>query len=370
MATIKELNRKRSKVAPEASITYPDAIEVRYKRLLLSIVDDMRNELVSRLEPIVMRYDAISDVRMIETIDDLDIILTENTNRSEWVRGIAETAEGVSEHNAGQLQSVLTIDPRGAADQAEIDAFVRENVDLITKFTDSARDRMRERVTRAIREGTNGKELREIIQRSFGVSESRARLIARDQIGKLNGQLNRNRQTRAGVTQYKWLTVADERVRGRKIRNGKIVGRGRHWQLHGKIFSWSNAPQVSTDGRHGHPGDDYQCRCQAIPVIDFDTINESEQAKENETRSTSAPTSAPLERTRMRTPAPRPRARPQTQRIKPKEKPKPIPNYVLDPEIATRLRLGRRVIDIARDLKITERTVLRIAERLGLSHLT
>lgn len=82
------------------------------------------------------------------------------------------------------------------------------------------------------------------------VNESRAALIARDQTLKLNGAMTRIRQTNAGVTSYVWSTSNDERVRDT------------HKELDGQQFDWSSPPEP------GHPGEDYQCRCVAIPVID------------------------------------------------------------------------------------------------------
>ena len=88
------------------------------------------------------------------------------------------------------------------------------------------------------------------IAERFGVSDSRAAFIARDQTLKLNGQLMRTKQQNAGVTQYRWSTSRDERVRKT------------HQALEGTIQSWDVPPPGV-----GHPGEDYQCRCVAIPII-------------------------------------------------------------------------------------------------------
>lgn len=82
------------------------------------------------------------------------------------------------------------------------------------------------------------------------VSESRAELIARDQTLKLNGQINEARQTAAGVDKYTWSTSRDERVRES------------HAELEGEVFDWSSPPEV------GHPGQDFQCRCVAVPYVE------------------------------------------------------------------------------------------------------
>lgn len=101
---------------------------------------------------------------------------------------------------------------------------------------------------------------KELIARSQ-VSESRAELIARDQTLKTNAAINGARQESSGITKYVWSTSLDSRVRGTPDGvwpNAEIS----HYDLEGKIFSWDDPPEP------GHPGEDYQCRCIALPYIE------------------------------------------------------------------------------------------------------
>ena len=109
----------------------------------------------------------------------------------------------------------------------------------------------------AHRKGTRVEVLARRIAERFGVSNSRAELIARDQVLKLNGQITSQRQQSAGVTHYRWSTSQDERVRDT------------HRELDTLIFPWASPPEVAP-GRHEHPGGDFQCRCVAIPVMPGD----------------------------------------------------------------------------------------------------
>lgn len=98
--------------------------------------------------------------------------------------------------------------------------------------------------------GVRVEELQKMLQERGDVSESRAELIARDQTLKTLGGINEARQKDAGVDSYTWSTSLDERVRPD------------HEELEGQVFSWGSPPEP------GHPGEDFQCRCVAIPVID------------------------------------------------------------------------------------------------------
>jgi len=71
-------------------------------------------------------------------------------------------------------------------------------------------------------------------------------------VAKLNGRFTQERQTDAGIDSYVWRTMEDERVRET------------HDAVDGQTFPWS-APPEETD--NNHPGEDYQCRCWAEPVL-------------------------------------------------------------------------------------------------------
>lgn len=87
------------------------------------------------------------------------------------------------------------------------------------------------------------------------VTDSRAKLIARDQTSKLNSSFNETRQTGVGIRQYTWQTAGDERVRES------------HAEHDGQVFYWDDPPEET-----GHPGDDVNCRCVAIPYFDLDAM--------------------------------------------------------------------------------------------------
>lgn len=99
--------------------------------------------------------------------------------------------------------------------------------------------------------GTGKDELGKVSR--FHMAKTRAALIGRDQINKLNGQLSHLRQTEAGVTHYFWRDSDDVRVR--------LTHRG----FDGGRYSWKRGASGGI-----HPGDEIQCRCWAEP--DFESI--------------------------------------------------------------------------------------------------
>jgi len=92
------------------------------------------------------------------------------------------------------------------------------------------------------------------IARTGQVTESRATLIARTEIAKANSVMTQARAQGAGITHYIWRTAEDGDVRDS------------HAQMANRIFRFDDPPYVEGEGNHG-PGEIYNCRCYAEPVI-------------------------------------------------------------------------------------------------------
>ena len=163
------------------------------------------------------------------------------------------------------IRSTLGIDIRkdyylGNFYSRELAEWVSENVNLIKTIPEDTLDKMKDIVLQGYQDGKSTTDMAKQIQLAYGISKKRAKFIATDQTAKLNGNIQRAQQLDAGITQYKWCTCGDERVRSS------------HRALNGKIFSWNDAP-VNSDGRKCHPGEDFRCRCIGRPVFDRNTLN-------------------------------------------------------------------------------------------------
>lgn len=124
------------------------------------------------------------------------------------------------------------------------------NLGLIRSIPSTVVDQLRTEMSAGMATGTSLRNLRALVQERTGVSASRAELIARDQVAKLTGQLDQNRQQDIGVTSYIWRSAGDERVRAT------------HRANNGKTFQWAKPPAGT-----GHPKHDVRCRCYADPIL-------------------------------------------------------------------------------------------------------
>jgi SPP1 gp7 family putative phage head morphogenesis protein len=151
-----------------------------------------------------------------------------------------------------QLARAITVDVFGAEPtvRRQLAVFVQDNVRLIKSIPEKLLTEVEGSVLGGIRRGARAADIATDLRDRFGVSRSRATLIARDQVGKINGELTQLRHQEAGIDEYIWRTSRDERVRVE------------HKARDGQHFKWSKAPEG------GHPGEAVQCRCTAEPVLD------------------------------------------------------------------------------------------------------
>lgn len=133
---------------------------------------------------------------------------------------------------------------------------VSENVALIQSIPLERLQNFQNLLVREVTAGTPVRDLMKQVRTEFQKTKNRAELLARDQVGKLNAEINQFRLKKLGVKRYIWRTVGDERVRSR------------HREVNGKTFSWDDPPSVGVNGQRVHPGQDIQCRCFAEPVLD------------------------------------------------------------------------------------------------------
>lgn len=256
-------NRKRRKIPPT---TYPTATELEYYRLL-------RRELVAWFNSL---YRSLQQAGLDITVRLDDFGSTFDAARRQWgdraeslkgpLRDLAQQVDNlnsisftrqVKATQGENVASIHAINPFTPGVTGELEAFTSENVRLIKGIGDQAANRIQTLVNDAVRQGTSTQKLNKALREEFEFSKKRAALIARDQIGKLNGNVTRVRQTAAGIEKYEWSTSRDTRVR-------RV-----HAQREGKVFSWDRPPP------DGHPGSAVQCRCSAIPVFEDEDMDEA-----------------------------------------------------------------------------------------------
>lgn len=144
----------------------------------------------------------------------------------------------------------------GSAIGQRVQEIVSEGADLITSLPQEAAERVTRLSLEAAVDGRRMDELFGEIRRTGEVTESRARLIARTEVGRAASAITQARAERIGSKGYIWRTVRDSDVRPS------------HRAMQGRFVAWDDPPTL--DGLTGHAGALPNCRCYAEPVIPDD----------------------------------------------------------------------------------------------------
>lgn len=157
-----------------------------------------------------------------------------------------------SEEIGRGLRRTVAGDPVGQ----RIQELTAEGADLITSLPWEAAKRVTELSLEAAMDGGRAASLEKEIMRSGEVTASRARLIARTEVGRAASAITQARAERIGSPGYIWRTSEDSDVRPS------------HKRMAGKFVAWDDPPEL--DGMVGHAGALPNCRCWAEPVIPED----------------------------------------------------------------------------------------------------
>jgi len=151
------------------------------------------------------------------------------------------------------LRREIETAPTGEAMRAAL----ADQVSLITSLPRHAAERVHHLTTEARISGRRAESIADEILATADVTRSRADLIARTEVMRTGTELLKARAQHIGAEEYRWVTAGDRDVRVD------------HRILNGKIFRW-DAPPIADrrTGARAHPGSIWNCRCQALPLLD------------------------------------------------------------------------------------------------------
>lgn len=138
------------------------------------------------------------------------------------------------------------------ADSQALKTAIERNVELIQAIEEKQSDLLENSVLEAVRGGSNFDKVFDEVQAQANRGRAYSEFVARDQVGKAYAKINEEKQKSVGFPGYIWQATNDDRTRDS------------HAALDQQYFSWDKPPEIEP-GRFLHPGEDYQCRCIAIP---------------------------------------------------------------------------------------------------------
>ena len=258
-------------------------LEVKYRRELDALLRYMLNIALDELREPEKVNDALPDYfksltakmnRIFDKLDAINLSMFANLIASR----VVNTANNANKERFNrQASKTFGIDLKGALsssgkavqDQLAIDREL--NASLIKSVATEFKQQISETIMTNVQSGKRSTDLITQIKERYSVSQSRAKLIARDQTSKLNGSLVKARAHAVGSKTYIWSGVMDERHRKRED----------HWVMNGKLCRWDDPTIFCEDqgktwkkrkqigGVEAHPSEPINCRCAALPVVEF-----------------------------------------------------------------------------------------------------
>ena len=138
-----------------------------------------------------------------------------------------------------------------------LDKFVNINVELISTIADKQSEALELAVKKAVQGGSKFSIVVAEVESQADKGLAYAEFVARDQVAKTYGAINKERQEAVGFDKYIWEATNDSRTRAT------------HRALDGGVYRWDNPPlEQENTGKKLHPGEDFQCRCIAVPTFE------------------------------------------------------------------------------------------------------
>lgn len=139
-----------------------------------------------------------------------------------------------------------------------IKAQVAQQVQLIKSIPSEIRERFQSVLLNNLT-GIDEDSLLGYLKTIKGISDRRAKTIARDQTHKALSNLIQAKAKQYGAEYYIWDTAKDERV---------SKGYGGHRQLQGRIYRYDKPTAIiDSYGNVGHVGDRVNCRCVCLSIF-------------------------------------------------------------------------------------------------------
>lgn len=236
--------------------TYPESMEDVYFNLLVQVVKASSDQSKAQ------RQDGIADpFPWLLKAFSLDSVITHVANIAQELK-------------KGKVDDLLPLDPSLSPSMAydfygtdaetvqAIETWTRENVQLIKSIPHRFQVQVAEILQQGILTGASRRQVELQLATVTDMTIQRARLIARNEIGNLNGQIEKAQALKMGATQYIWRTSQDERVRGNPSgRYPKAVPSHHHRE--GKTYSLAHG----AGGSDPHPASGILCRCTMEIII-------------------------------------------------------------------------------------------------------
>jgi uncharacterized protein with gpF-like domain len=250
---------------------YPYRVEVLFRSLLQDEVLRVARQIVEVVKPAISA-EIRGDIRNDASVDILRAIKAMSFRYlapETIVKRVAEELRRSSDKRIGDafIKSMgVNVIPPHSDLSAIVDVWVEQNITTIKDMESAYLTKVQRTVAEGFKSGLSTRDIANGINSATGASMSKAKFIARNEVGSLNAEITEKRDKDLGIDAYVWRTMKDIRVRGAP--SGGIGGLYpnapiSHVEREGETFEYADPPEG------GNPGEDFLCRCYAEAVIEF-----------------------------------------------------------------------------------------------------
>ncbi|HFP9276896.1 TPA: phage minor head protein [Klebsiella quasipneumoniae subsp. similipneumoniae] len=252
-----------------ASSTRPNAgLEVEYRKKLLSLIDEMSRSVDWWLSAEYRRNESeiVGDASPAKEVGSklISIMATWRETFDKKAQDIALWF--VRRSNAWASTSVknklkaqdMTVNFRATPEvQNVLDSLYETQVSLIKSIPEQYLTQVQTMVQESIVRGRDVGYLKDELKKRYGITERRAKVIARDQNAKATNSIALERCRQAGITQGIWVHRA----------GGSKTFRHAHVKMNGTEFELAKGCWDDHEKQFVQPGQLINCRCEYRPVI-------------------------------------------------------------------------------------------------------
>ena len=251
------VNQSLKEYLPEVMAAYK--VEIRNDSRMDGLFDlrSKISKMIGNVSSAVEKKNKDFDLRA--RIDRVAVSI-KNTALREWKKTIQKTFG-------------LEVDDKHYKDELYINA-IKEWDDAVEArmkgMPEELLQKIREIIETGYEKGDSPTIIKVRVQNTINAMKRKAALNAQAHVSILNSECTKTNQKDAGVEKYMWKSMRDSKVRPC------------HRELDGKVLSWDDPPEMWYDtksrgrvytGRHCGPGEDYNCRCTAVPIFPKETLN-------------------------------------------------------------------------------------------------
>lgn len=261
---------KRLKKVKLTPVQIPRNVEIEFHAQIRAYNQQFKETIRNELLPIIQKYSNMTSDGIADDINAAIEAVKQKFNYTAIAKTIAtnmvtRVATLNGNKTTAAVQNALGVDLKNIIQSENLSDFVEmqivKNAELIKSVPQESLEDIRRIIFNGLSSGIRYEELASAIaghnsSSVFNKMNVRIKTIARTEVAKINSQIANKRLSNLGIEKAVWNATGDSRTRPC------------HEKRDGKEYLISEGLYSSCDGLTIQPGQEINCRCVAVPVVE------------------------------------------------------------------------------------------------------